>query len=325
MAGVSQSTVDRVLNERGSVSKTARDNVLAAAKSLRIPRILPEPWHGKLNIEVILPRNPTPFWHRLDEAVQAAGRRLPRHMTVHRSFILENDEEALGAAILTPVSTRAGLVIAAEITPRIYAALEKAIERGEHVVTLASDVPSLPYHTYCGVDNHAAGRTAGLLMSSTVRGGGKVLVLRANDWLAAHNDRTRGFIDAMREYAPSVELKIFVTREDLSLAARAVRAEMKSGNLVGIYDTGWVSLAIAPEVRRCSDRPKWIGHEFDPDHRSLMAEGLLSFVLDQDPVGQANAALGHMAKVLGVTDSPIYIPQPEVRLYCRENFPSKAE
>jgi LacI family transcriptional regulator len=323
-AGVSQSTVDRVLNERGSVSPSARGRVLAAARSLRVPRILPEPWHGKLNVEVILPRNPTPFWQRLDDSVRSAARQLPRHMSVHRSFIPENDEKALIAAILKPVTPRAGLVIAAEITPEIHASLASVLAKGVHVVTMASDVPDLLNHIYCGIDNYAAGRTAGLLMATAIKGHGKVLVLRANDWLDAHRDRTEGFVSAMREYAPPVELKIAVTRERMPVAAGALLHELKDGKLLGVYDTGWVSTAIAQVLRHSAARPVWIGHELDPDHRSLIIEGLLSFVLDQDPLGQANAALSHMAKKLGVIDLSLYIAKPQVRFYCRENLPEVA-
>lgn len=321
-AGVSQSTVDRVLNERGSVSAIARDKVLVAAKSLRIPRILPEPWHGKLNVEVILPRNPTPFWRRLDDAVQAAARRLPRHVIVHRTFIPENDEHALDTAILRPVASRAGLIIAAELTAKVHSSLAKVMSDGVHVVTMASDVPDLPSHLYCGVDNYAAGRTAGMLMANmmTIRDG-RVLVLRANDWLDAHRDRTEGFVAAMRDYAAGAEVRVALTRELVSLAAGTLRHELDQGGLSGVYDTGWVSPAIAQQLRPRTSRPVWIGHELDTEHRELIMEGLLSFVLDQDPVGQAHAAVGQLAKKLGVIEPSLYVQKPEMRLFCRENIP----
>ncbi|HLX00788.1 MAG TPA: LacI family DNA-binding transcriptional regulator, partial [Trinickia sp.] len=52
-AGVSVATVDRVLNERGSVSAATRARVVAAAKRLAVPRILPDTRHGLVHIDVL--------------------------------------------------------------------------------------------------------------------------------------------------------------------------------------------------------------------------------------------------------------------------------
>jgi hypothetical protein len=56
-AGVSVATVDRVLNERGSVSATARAKVVAAARELAVPRLLPDTRHGLIHIDILLPDN----------------------------------------------------------------------------------------------------------------------------------------------------------------------------------------------------------------------------------------------------------------------------
>lgn len=60
-AGVSVATVDRVLNERGSVSSTARERVVAAARQLGVGRILPELHHKLVRIDLLLLLNETRF------------------------------------------------------------------------------------------------------------------------------------------------------------------------------------------------------------------------------------------------------------------------
>ena len=62
LAGVSASTVDRVLNERGSVSAAARERVVAAARELALPRLLPETRHGLIHVDVFLPESDAPFF-----------------------------------------------------------------------------------------------------------------------------------------------------------------------------------------------------------------------------------------------------------------------
>ncbi len=53
LAGVSLSTVDRVLNERGSVSDSKRRKVLQAAQVLGLKRLLPSALHGLLRFALI--------------------------------------------------------------------------------------------------------------------------------------------------------------------------------------------------------------------------------------------------------------------------------
>jgi len=84
-AGVSESTVDRVLNERGSVSDTARRKVIDAARSLGIPRVLPTVAHGVLRFDVVLGyERDNDYYQNLDAAVQRYARLLGSRIAVHR-------------------------------------------------------------------------------------------------------------------------------------------------------------------------------------------------------------------------------------------------
>src|SRR5579863_7883420 len=109
-AGVSQSTVDRVLNERGSVSEHARHKVIAAAQRLRIPRLLPNPAHELIHIDALLPDNRTPFFLRLRSALKRAYPALDKRIVVHRRIVRPSDEASLVEAILKPPYRRRGLI-----------------------------------------------------------------------------------------------------------------------------------------------------------------------------------------------------------------------
>jgi LacI family transcriptional regulator len=93
-AGVSPSTVDRVLNERGSASEQARRQVIAAAQKLGVPRILPSSTHKLVHIDVLLPDNRTPFFLRLRRALTNACSILDKRIVVHRRIVRSEAESA---------------------------------------------------------------------------------------------------------------------------------------------------------------------------------------------------------------------------------------
>lgn len=110
-AGVSPATVDRVLNERGSVSAEMRARVVAAARQLGVPRVLPDTRHGLVHIDVLLPRNDTPFFRRMRQALQRSMQMLDRRIVLHRQILPEDDDDVITRAILEPPYARAGLII----------------------------------------------------------------------------------------------------------------------------------------------------------------------------------------------------------------------
>lgn len=322
-AGVSVSTVDRVINERGSVSPKRRQLVLEAAHKLGLNRHLPSPWHHTIRIEIILPRNKpgntTPFWGVLDEAAQHYARLLPRQTTVHRTLVQEGDFNALKAAILNPSTRRNALIIAADANEDIAPALEEVAARGEHVFTIVTDVPSLPAHFYAGVDNLAMGRTAGLLMTGLIHGGGEVLVLQATARRHEHRQRVQGFLDVTGDrFSAIVEIT-----EEVEETTRAIAtATLRERPIRGIYMTGHTPEAVVDLLRGSPERPKWITHELSPAHAALLHENILDFTLDQDPKAQMSRAL-NSALLACRPDSPeaLITRLPEFRIYCRENSP----
>ncbi len=74
-AGVGLATVERVLNERGSVRPQTAEKVVLAAKRLGYKRIIPSLYRGTIRIEVILVR-PEPLFFQPAQPCLRANRRL---------------------------------------------------------------------------------------------------------------------------------------------------------------------------------------------------------------------------------------------------------
>ena len=96
-----------------------------------------------------------------------------------------------------------GVAVVALDHQSVRAAIDDLVAGGTYVVTLVSDVPGSRRHHYIGIDNVAAGRTAGSLMGRFARAGsGKIGVIAGSLSLRDHAERIFGFNQVMGlEYA----------------------------------------------------------------------------------------------------------------------------
>lgn len=318
-AGVSVTTVERVLNERGSVSPATRLKVLEAAGALGLRRVLPSRDYGNLRIEAILPINPTPYWAKLNAAFTAAATFLPRGITLHRTFVPENDPSAMIKAVKASKLKRSALIVAAEINDDLAVTLTEVKHKGEILVLVSTTFPGIPAQAFSGVDNVAAGRTAASLINFGMRDQpAHVLVLQGNNTLQSHRDRIHGFkAELAKIHRAEVVLMNEARGATFDCLSRMI-AEKRIPD--AIYETGDSGDEIAPLLKRLKSKPIWIGHERNERHDALMREGLLDFVLDQNPERQARWALRHILDRLDVTDSKFAtVKRPELRLFCAAN------
>jgi len=326
LAGVSPSTVDRVLNERGSVSASAREKVVNAAKQLGVPRVLPQTRHGLIHIDVLLPANNTPFFRRMNMALQRSIGMLDKRVVVHRAFLPEHKNDVIAAAILHPPYKRRGLILASPDTEPIRQALRTITARGETAVAVVTNILEVPALKYAGIDNYRAGRAAGFFIGQFTRQSGRVLILSSRTDYQGHVDRTAGCREVLAQYAPRLhcDSRTVETYDDPDRCYLAVSSALRSGEpIAGIYNSGAGSPGIEAALKKhkTSDRICWITHEMSDDHREYIRDGLLDMVVDQDPDGQIMTALRHLLHATEVSDDdqPPNVPT-EFRLYFAENI-----
>jgi LacI family transcriptional regulator len=324
-AGVSPSTVDRVLNERGSVSAATRAKVIAAARRLDVPRLLPDTHRGLLRLDVLLPHNNTPFFRRLNLALQRTAQMLDKRVVVQRIILTETDLEAICKAILQPRYQRHGLIVTVPDKPPVREALRRVIADGTPVVTMVTDLADLPRLHYAGIDNYRAGRTAGFMLGRMARRPGRVLILGGRLDYLSHIQRTSGCCAAIAEAFPELRCdeEAFETRDDPDQCYLAVARAFKSGEQVaGIYNSGAGSAGIEAALRKfgMAGKVAWVGHEPSDEHRQYLKQHTMDLVIDQDPDGQAISALQHLLYACGLVEAAPASSAHEFRLYCTENL-----
>ncbi|GLR65986.1 LacI family transcriptional regulator [Acidocella aquatica] len=308
------------------MSSRARANVVAAAKELAIPRVLPEVGHGLIHLDILLPDNGTPFFRRLNQALQRAIPLLNKRIVVHRKILPEQDEAAMIRAVLRCPYPRQGLIIAAPDTIAMRCALQEVLARGEHVAMVVTNVAELAQARYVGIDNYAAGRTAGYLLGRFCHKPGRVLLLSGRADYRGHLERVTGCTDIMGEAFAHLRCEHLPgqTSDDSDRCYMAVSEAFKHGErIAGIYNTGGGSPGIEAALRRFADHGKvcWVAHELSDDHQEYLRLGILDLVIDQDPDGQATMALQHVLMALGMSESSASGVGPgEFRLYLPENM-----
>ena len=325
LAGVSVTTVDRVLNERDTASIRTREKVVQAARQLGIPRVLPDTRHGLIHLDILLPDNPSPFFRRLNQAMQRGVAMLDQRLVVHRVTTPEEDEAALVRAIGPRRHRRQALIVSAPDTPAVRVALQEARARGEHVTMVVTRVEGVPQADYAGIDNQAAGRTAGYLLGRLCHREGRILILSSRRDYLGHIERSGGCREVLAAQFPHLRCDVDVTEthDDPDRCYLALKKALQgTGDVVGLYTTGAGSPGIHAALQRfAKDKVCWVTHEISDDHRQYLREGMLDVVIDQDPDTQAIRALQHVLAALGMAPSASPPERPgEFRLYFAENM-----
>lgn len=320
-AGVSLSTVDRVLNERGSVSDSKRRKVLEAARALGIKRLLPSPIHGLLRFDLILVDSATDHFRRLTTAFSRHTQMLRSRLVLQTHTWQERQPEQLLELINNPRTPRQGLIVVAHDTPQIRGALQLQLSRGVPVVLLTTSLSGFEGARFIGIDNYVAGRCAGRLLSQWLgsTATGRILLVTNSLLYHAHTERVRGFLDVLRERAPGVDPGQPIECHDEDTRTRhAVLDVLDQGQApLAIYNTGAGSQGIRSALIERGVRPLWITHEASEQHAQMLQEGLLSLVIDQDPEGQADAAIQYLLHANGDIDIPANIA-PQLRIIIDE-------
>lgn len=322
-AGVSIATVDRVFNEREAVSASAREKVIAAARALGVRRLLPETHRPLVHLDLILPKNDSPFFLRLRSAFRHGIAMLDQGIVVHRHIEAEEHTVRLVRRITDAPYPRVGMILAVPDRTEIRAAVAKILASGQHVVAVVTDLPGLAGLDYLGIDNRRAGATAAHLLGRSVAGRGRIAVLGAHhDW-RGHSDRTDGFRTTIARDFPHLVCEIIDadTHDDPYRCARALRAALAAGPLAGIYNTGAGSAGIAHVLQGTTRRPCWIGHEISDDHIAYLRDRLMDFVIDQNPPGQAMGSLQTILYRCKLIPNVPGRPDSELCIYTRENLP----
>lgn len=241
--GMSRSTVDRVLNGRTGVKDKTVKAVHKAIEELGFERNLSAANLARKRVyrfAFILPKVGGDFLHELKSQVGLMGVALRLDNTeISIRQIIGNDQHK-NVEHLSRINTDEldGIAILAPEGPQVRDALARLSERGVHVVRLISGQPDEGEHSFVGIDNLAAGRTAARLLGSFAQSKkGSVLVVTDTMLSPDSVSRRAGFDQTLQHRfsslraLPTIETYGDKKRTDTILAS----ALMNFPDLQGVY------------------------------------------------------------------------------------------
>ena len=288
-AGLSEATVDRVLNQRGGVRQSTVDEVHRAIADLQRQRSQMRLTGRTFFVDLVVDA-PARFSSAVRVALES---QLPliRPATFRARFHLaEAPPIPELAATLDAVAHRGsqGVVLKAPDHPLIVAAVQRLTEAGIPVVTLVTDLPISRRVAYVGLDNRAAGATAAYLIDQWLPdGAGAVMVTRGTGSFRGEDDREMGFRATTRALRPGrrqVDL-VDVTGDAEVLRARVRDALAANPDIAAVYSmyafggNAATVAAFADAGRTCR---AFVGHDLDQENLALLQRGRLSVVLHHD-------------------------------------------
>ncbi len=219
-----------------------------------------------------------------------------------------------------------GVAVVALDHPSVRAAINDLVDGGTKVVTLVSDVPSSRRHHYVGIDNIAAGRTAGALIGRLVGPRrGKIAVVAGSQGLRDHAERIFGFNQVMAsEYSQLDVLSVIEGRDDDVRSEQLMTKLLHDHpDIVGLYNAGAGTPGVAKaliETGRASQLV-FVGHDVTVMTRKLLLQGVMDVGISQNPGHEARAAVRVLLAL--ARGEPILSEQEQIRIdiVMRDNLP----
>ncbi|MGW7622692.1 LacI family DNA-binding transcriptional regulator [Streptomyces antimycoticus] len=287
-AGLSEATVDRVLNNRGGVRESTTREVHQAIKDLDRQRTQVRIGGRTFMIDIVM-QAPERFSLAVRAALEAELPALRPAVMRSRFHFRETGPVEELIATLDRVAERGGsqgVVLKAPDVPEITAAVGRLAAVGIPVVTLVTDLPGSARRSYVGIDNRAAGATAAYLLGQWLGDRpGNVLTTISRGFFRGEEEREMGFRSALRNAHPGRTLVEVTDSDGLDATQRelVLRALRHDPEIRAVYSIGGGNTATIhafEELGRAYE--VFIAHDLDHDNTRLLRERRLSAVLHHD-------------------------------------------
>jgi LacI family transcriptional regulator len=290
-AGVSLSTVNRLLHGTSPVRRETVDRILDAADeigfyglgSLRA-RKRENLTHRKLGF--LLQQSHRPLYQMWAEGIiDAAARYADAVIETNVQFEDDLSPEAVAANLLKMGEKADALAIITADHPLVSQAIDELRARGVPVVAYVTDLSAASRAGFVGTDNWKAGRTAAWFISHTATEPGKVVALIGSNRYQCQDISDASFRSYMREHAPDFHVAdTILTYEEPETAYSIFRGLIaEEPDLRGLFVNGGGISGVLRAMRELSvERQRDIRiicRDIGPETRKGLTEGLITAAL----------------------------------------------
>lgn len=319
LAGVGSATVDRVLNNRANVRDETRQRVLQAKAAIEAGVQLKSrnrPWR----LKVLLPEEAGPSTDYLASCFQEEG---ALGNAIIECVFTKKMEPAILARKLRACSGQGIDAVAFQALedPRVRNAIEELNALDIPCLATISGMECQDLIGFVGIDNRAAGRTAGYLMGRMIGHPGKVAVLTGGQLYRSHEDREMGFRAALRRDFRHLDVVGAISgNDDIDGNYREVASLLVAHpDLSGIYNVGGGNEGVVRALQEAGAAKEimLIGHNLTPKTQGYLLDGSMDVVLHQNMRRAAQQAVA--ALVAHLESAPFRQEILPVEIITREN------
>ena len=288
LSGVSRGTVDRVLHGRPNVNPMIREKVVRAAEKLGYQPPVPPKSADCRQAAILIPQWTDGHFNRqIVSGIRKALRYIsdPAFILTEQPLRTMTMQELLRAMDEQIRSGVDGLIIRAENTPEVRAAIEQAVQQGVTVITYDADVPHSGRLCHAGQDLVRAGAIAAGVMARLIRPPEHVLIVTGNLRMEAHKGRVDGFCRRLLELGFSEDAYRMIETNEMpeltgELVAQALQADSR---LHAVYMACQPLSSCIAGIRKArrTTRPHIVCNDLTPTAKRYLREGTVDFVIGQ--------------------------------------------
>ena len=299
-ARVSRSTVQRALSGSARVSRDARQRILGIAKSRgyrpnKHARALVMR-RQKVEYAAILTIPENNFMHEVLKGINKAQEELKEsgaNVSIQFMDTIDGKRQAQLIDRLVRESKR-GIVLIPVDCAEVRQAVANGFKKGTAFVTLATDLRQSRRLCFIGQDNARSGRVAGELMGFLLRKGEKVACFVGSSQFLGHTERLEGFRTKYLETHCKGDIVTVIENFDSSKLSEGLTRKLleRTPDLRGLFIAGAGVEGICRTVKSQGKAGKIriISYDLVQSAR-YCREGVIDFVIDQNPVQEGYQAL----------------------------------
>ena len=296
-AKVSTGPVDKVLNNRGGVSKATRDRILQAIKDLGYtPNILASRLKSSrdYNIAVLIPEatDIIPFWSAHRVGFEAALKEVsPFGININVLTFKQNNEDSFKIRVDEVINENYDGIF---MVPIFYNQTLRLLEHFETlkipVIFFDSDIPGLSNRSFIGNNSRDSGYLAANLLDYTISKKADILIasiIREEDNHIQFSAREEGFLN----YFEGSERKIIRFNDNTGneqLIINGISEILANNrNLEGIFVVNGIDKIASAFTPAQKPNYRMIGYDLIDENIQLLKSGIIDFLISQQPQRQA--------------------------------------
>ena len=292
IAGVSRGTVDRVLNNRGSVNPDTARNINEVAQALGYKPnkagLVLAAQKKKLKLGVILFSTSNPFFADVLKGIEEKSEDLESYNCTVIVKQIPICADAQLTAIYELVNEEvSGITLAPCNDDRVRIRINELYERGIPVITLNTDIENSKRIAYVGSHYRKSGATAAGLLKLMTEHTVQIGIITGSSDILCHTERIAGFTDTLKPYEEQMHIVSIIETHDDEIESYEqtlqLLREHPEINALFFAAGGVYGGCRAISALGLSGRLRVIAFDKADTTEQFLREGMLSAVICQQP------------------------------------------